>query len=155
MPEPSKDEPPASGLADRTRDIRLPPVPGSPPVVVRPEWSSYRPQPSTDEAVPGTAQGAEQPEPEVAPVPTPSIADQPTDNLQPPGRPAREKTLTFGPPGKGAMPHPPAAVHPNYAMPRVVAAPRSRRWPWGVLIALPLIVIAVAAVLLLILLRGA
>lgn len=154
MPEPSKDEPPASGLADRTRDIRLPPVPGSPPVVVRPEWSFHRPQPSADEADPGTAQEAGQPVPEVAPPAAPSIADQPTDNLQPPGRPAREKTLTFGPPGEGAMPHPPAAVRPNYAMPRVVPAPRSRRWPWVVLIALPLIVIAVAAVLLVILLRG-
>ena len=130
MTEPSKHDRPESGFADPTRDIRLPPLPGR---VLPPSWR-------TDDA---PAEGA-----------PPSIADQPTDNLAPPGMHPRHKTLSFGAPGEeGGSP---AAVPPHYSLPRVVPAPpKSRRWPWAVLIALPLIVIAVAAVLLIVLLRGA
>ena len=149
MSEPSKHDPTVGGFADPTRDIRLPPLPGR---VLPPQWRNDDDAAAAPvvEAPPAQAPVAETP---AEPGP-PSISDEPTDNLAPPGTHPRHKTLTFGAPGEeGGSP---AAVPPHYSLPRVVPAPpRARRWPWAVLIALPLIVIAVAAVLLVVLLRGA
>ena len=173
MTEPSKQDSPARGFADPTRDIRLPPLPGR---VLPPQWRTDDAVPapgpagsepsSPDSAGPVVAASAAPAPPRVVDSPEvqatvadtpdaaapPTIADQPTDALAP-AHP-RHKTLTFGAPGEeGGSP---AAVPPHYSLPRVVPAPpRSKTWPWAVLIALPLIVIAVAAVLLIVLLRGA
>jgi hypothetical protein len=173
MTEPSKQDPPATGFADLTRDIRLPPLPGR---VLPAQWRTddAPPVPSSAasedsslasagpvvaaSAAPAPPRVVDSPEVEapVAETPAattpPTIADQPTDALAP-AQP-RYKTLTFGAPGDDGGS--PAAVPPHYSLPRVVPAPpRSKTWPWAVLIALPLIVIAVAAVLLIVLLRGA
>jgi hypothetical protein len=63
-------EPRAPGFEDPTRDIRLPPVPGSPHAAARPGPLSHAAQP----------------------VP----ADEPTDELRPAPGALREKTLQFG-----------------------------------------------------------
>jgi hypothetical protein len=174
MTEPSKHDPPVGGFADPTRDIRLPPLPGR---VLPPQWqtgdAASGPTVAASAAPPAPAVPAASAAPAAAAAPLaetpaappveapladasaepgpPTISDQPTDNLAPPQ--PRHKTLTFGAPGEEGGG--PAAVPPHYSLPRVVPAPpRSKTWPWAVLIALPLIVIAVAAVLLIVLLRG-
>jgi hypothetical protein len=154
MADPAPQEPRFDGFSDRTRDIRLPPPPGSPPVVVRPEWSSYtaRQQPVQAESAPT----------EAAPAPTidigkPSprrpqdlLADEPTDQLVQPGRPPRERTLEFA---QGeAMP---AQSVSAPAAPAVAQRTGSRRWVWVLMALLPIIVIVGSGIWLFVLLSHA
>ena len=135
---------------DRTRHLRRPSLPAA--ETVRQEQSSPE---------------ARQPDP---------LAGQPTDKLSslPHGR---QRTLTFGAPGDGrrgpaasgspfpdvappAAPfHPPPHIGaPSYGSPPHEgrgAPTRGRRWPWVVLVLLPILVIAVSGVLLFLLLGGA
>jgi hypothetical protein len=131
-------EPRAQGSEDPTRDIRLPPVPGSPHVAVRPEPSSYaaRPVPSS----PSTASAP----PARADVP----ADEPTDELRPAPGVLREKTLEFG---HGQGPHGrPVAVAATQGR-----SARARRWPWVLVALLPLVVIVGSGIWLFVLLSRA
>lgn len=145
---------------DRTRNIRLPSLPDRPPAVVRPEWQAHVPPgmgTSPVAARPHAAAPAaetvrlEQPSPEALPRSPDAIARQPTDTLSSPWR-VREQTLSFGAPADGGRA--PAALgsrSPDFAAP---AATRTRRWPWVVLILLPILVIAISGVLLFLLLGG-
>jgi hypothetical protein len=133
----ARREPPASGLADPTRDIRLPPLPGTSPPELPPEWREHVPS------------GADRRDD--------VLADQPTDQLTSPPRSAPDRTLTFDgqPSDRWAAGHP-ATVDP--AVPRTdpvaSAVPRrSRRWPWVVLTLVPLLVIVVTGVWLLVLMN--
>jgi hypothetical protein len=141
MADPAPQEPRISRFDDPTRDIRLPRAPGSPPLVVRPEWSSYA-APSAPEAA------------TVAPDPGPPtraqlLAGEPTDELFPPGGLQRDPTLKFEQ-GAGAPP----AVAPPPVAPRAAAPPddRGRRWPWVLIALLPIIVIVGSGIWLFILL---
>lgn len=145
---------------DRTRDLRRPSLPAAETVRL------------------------EQPSPEALPRQPDTLGGQPTDKLSSPPL-ERQRTLTFGAPGEGrpgpaaagssfprfAAPSPsapPAAPAPSYPAPGMSAPlqgspayevggtpTRGRRWPWVVLIVLPILVIAVSGVLLLLLLGGA
>jgi hypothetical protein len=138
---------------DPTRDIRLPPPPGGPPLVIRPEWSSYA---AREQPVP-----AEAPPTETAAAPTAGIgasaarrpldalAEEPTDQLVRPGSPPRERTLE--------LPHGDAAPLP-VSTPAAPAAPvreGGRRWPWVLMALLPIIVIVGSGIWLFILLSHA
>ncbi|MFP5370170.1 MAG: hypothetical protein ACLGI3_05405 [Actinomycetes bacterium] len=113
-----------------------------------------------------------------------TVASQPTDKLSSP-TPVRQQTLAFEAPaggGPGAAPSgaplpgfaasPPGAQRPgsapsrprpgagapSHGSPTVGARPAPtsrRRWPWVVLVVLPIVVIAIAGVLLFLLLGGA
>jgi hypothetical protein len=155
-----------SGLADPTRDIRLPPLPGTAGPELPPEWESLRPARET-------ASEAVSPPPEVEvrdtatpdPALPPPLADQPTDQLGQPTEGARDKTLTFSgtaaqrwAAGHPATPDPawtsvPPEPGPVVVGPRARDA-RSRRWPWVVLTLVPILVIVVTGVWLLVLMRG-
>jgi hypothetical protein len=77
MTDPRPSEPRAQGFDDPTRDIRLPRPSGSPPLVVRPEWSSYAGEPAASElTAPDVAV------PDVA-VPTPSSTETPSEAMLP------------------------------------------------------------------------
>ena len=139
--------PPRSSLADPTRDIRLPPLPGTQPPAVPPEW---------EDAVPQRA-----PSVEVTPAPAEKIdVDQATDQLTSPRPKDREPTLTFDgsarerwAAGHAATPDP--TWSSIQAPPPVVGArERSRRWPWVVLTLIPLVVIVGPGIWLLLLMRG-
>ena len=147
MPGPSerdpRDSPPRSDLADPTRDIRLPPLPGTTPPVLPTEWRGR--------AVPAA------PEPEAVP------ADQPTDELGTPPAADRERTLTFSgsaaqrwAAGHAATPDPAWSAAPPARGPVVAprARERSRRWPWIVLTLVPVLVIVITGVWLLVLMQG-
>jgi hypothetical protein len=139
--------PPASGLADPTRDIRLPPLPGRPGPELPPAWAGLRAEP----APAGTSDDA--------------LADQPTDQLGSPPEPKRDRTLTFDgtsaqrwaagfpatpdPAWSSVPPGPPPVVAP-----RSRVEERSRRWPWVVLALVPILVIVVTGVWLLVLMQG-
>jgi hypothetical protein len=152
MADPAPQEPGISKFDDPTRDIRLPPPPGSPPLVVRPEWSSFT---ARQQPVP-----AEQPPTETAVAPTAGIgtsaarrpldalAEEPTDQLVQPG-PPRERTLEFAQ-GDAA---PLAASTPAPAAVRQREG--SRRWPWVLMALLPIIVIVGSGIWLFILLSHA
>ena len=151
MADPGPQEPRVSRFDDPTRDIRLPPAPGTPPVVVRPEWSSYpaRRQPMSPEppsaertAPPTTVAGGSAPR-----RPMDRIADEPTDQLVPPGGLPRERTLEFA--QADAAPARPAAT------PAVAERESSRRWPWVLMALLPIIVIVGSGIWLFILLSHA
>jgi hypothetical protein len=91
---------------------------------------------------------------EAGPAAPDGIADQPTDRLQPLRGPVREPTLTFDPPPAetGRPPsEPPAARMPP---PPAPAGSGGRRWPWVLLVLLPLVVIVVSGVWLFVLFRG-
>ena len=145
---------------DRTRDLRRPSLPAAETVRL------------------------EQPSPEaLTRLPDPT-AGQPTDRLSSPPQ-ERQRTLSFGGPGDdrpgpaasgsplpvpaalspGAPPAAPAPSDPrpgtgapSYGSPAhdVGGTPaHGRRWPWAVLVLLPILVIAVTGVLLFLLLGGA
>ena len=139
------------GFGDPTRDIRLPSPPGTPPLTVRPEWSSYA------APAPSTAQASAAPEaPPAAPVPGPPtraqrLASEPTDELFPHGRLQRDPTLKLeqdaGTPAPVVPPvHPP--VQPRNDE-------RGRRWPWVLIALLPIVVIVGSGIWLFILLSHA
>ncbi|GAA3163494.1 hypothetical protein GCM10010531_14330 [Blastococcus jejuensis] len=153
MAGPSEHDPgepsPGPGLADPTRDIRLPPLPGTTPPVLPTEWRGR--------AVPAAPE--QEPEPGPGPVP----ADEPTDELGAPPTADRERTLTFSgsaaerwAAGHAATPDPAWSSVPPARGP--VVAPRtrerSRRWPWIVLTLVPVLVIVVTGVWLLVLMQG-
>jgi len=137
---------------DPTRDIRLPPVPGTPPP-----------------AMPHQRAATAQPAPPEVHDP---IDDEPTDRLLPAASPERQRTLAFdapagdhgngppfGSPGTGGPPpvvQPPAPVAqpPAPAPPAGRADPDSRKWPWVLLVLLPLVVIVAAGLVLALLLGG-
>ena len=149
MADAGPPEPGANRFDDPTRDIRLPAAPGSPPLVVRPEWSSYTARqqpvpadpPTADTALTNRAEGS-------APRrPMDLLADEPTDQLvQPPAQP-RERTLEFA--QGDAVPARPASA------PAVLERERSRRWPWVLMALLPIIVIVGSGIWLFILLSHA
>jgi hypothetical protein len=120
---------------DRTRDITLPPLPDRPPSALPRQWASPSPSPSPEH-------------PGVVPVPPARStlpAEPPTDELVPPAGPPRERTIAFASP----------EMAPGRPAPTVGPTPgRSRRWPWVVLSLVPVLVIAGAGVLLVLLLRG-
>lgn len=139
------------GFDDPTRDIRLPPPPGAPPLTVRPEWSSYA-APEASEA-PSTAQAPVGPE--VAPDPGPPnrtqwLASEPTDELFP-GRPLRDPTLKLE---RGSS-APAPVVPPVHPPTRTPGDERSRRWPWVLIALLPIVVIVGSGIWLFILLSHA
>jgi hypothetical protein len=137
----------APGLFDDpTRDIRLPPLADRPAPVLPPEWAAARGE--------GPDFSAPPPEPpsavtEAPPRPTGRVDDeapgeeQPTDQLAHGIARPRERTLAFSSPEMSRRPVGPVTVA------------SSRRWPWVVLVLLPLLVIAGAGIALLLLLRGA
>jgi hypothetical protein len=145
------EELPAGG-EDRTRDIRLPSLPGRPPPVLPREWasaqrSSVSPEPVSPEPV------SEEPQSEAARELSAHafrttgrpLAEQPTDELVPPGGRPRERTIAFASPDMaGGRPAPSVGRTPR----------RPRRWPWVVLGLLPVLVIVGAGITLLVLLRG-
>jgi hypothetical protein len=141
------------GFDDPTRDIRLPPAPGSPPLVVRPEWSSYT---ARQEPVSVDSAAADAPPAPTADLgtstprrPQDALADEPTDQLVQPGAGPRERTLEFSQ-GQVAARRP--AVSPTPVVPRQEP---SRRWPWVVMALLPIIVIVGSGIWLFILLSHA
>ena len=151
MAEPGPQEPRGNSVDDPTRDIRLPLAPGSPPLVVRPEWSSYT---ARQQPVPADPPSRES----TAPPPIGAggsaarrsmdlLADEQTDQLVSPGGPQRERTLQFAP-GDAASARPPAA-------PAVAERGRSPRWPWVLMALLPVIVIVGSGIWLFILLSHA
>jgi hypothetical protein len=156
MTEPGAGEPRAQGFDDPTRDIRLPRPAGSPPLVVRPEWSSYAAQPaappdpealSEPEAPPDPA-ALSDPEALSDPV-TPSekpprLTDQPTDELPEPTARPREPTLRFD--SGAGFPRP----VPTPSLPEPPG--RSRKWPWVLLVLLPVVVIVGSGIWLFVLL---
>jgi hypothetical protein len=128
-----------NGFDDPTRDIRLPPPPGTPPLTVRPEWSSYA-APSAPEAPPAAPESG-------PPTRAQRLASEPTDELFPPGGHHRDPTLTFEQ-GAGAPP----SVAPPPAAPVRRRDDGGRRWPWVLIALLPIIVIVGSGIWLFILL---
>jgi hypothetical protein len=140
-PDPTRDAS-AQGFDDPTRDIRLPPAPGSPPVALRPEWSSYAPHPAEPDAgASGLPAGSIAP-----PDAPPRLIDQPTDELEQPTPRPRDRTLQFGD-GAGFPRPAPTPVSPDPVV-------RSRRWPWVLLALLPIVVIVGSGIWLFVLLSG-
>ncbi len=143
----AQQEPPRSSLADPTRDIRLPPLPGTPPPAVPPEWEGAVPL-----RAPAQEPDAEQP--------VEIVADQETDQLTSPRPKDREPTLTFDgsarerwAAGHAATPDPAWSSVPAPA-PVVAPRERSRRWPWIVLTLIPVVVIVGTGIWLLLLMQG-
>lgn len=164
-----QDLPRSSGLADPTRDIRLPSLPGRAGPELPPEWEALRSERATSadspDATPSSREvgASDTAAPNMAPPGT--LADQPTDQLGQPPQGARDKTLTFSgtavqrwAAGHPATPDPAWTSVPPEPGPVVVGPrardERSRRWPWVVLALLPVLVIAVTGVWLLVLMRG-
>ena len=154
--------PRTSGLADPTRDIRLPPLPGTASPELPPEWEAMRSGGRTETPVAASA-GPPAPAPDATT--SESLVDQSTDQLGQPPQGDRDRTLTF----RGTSAQRWAAGHPSTPDPAwssVPAAPgpvvqprprtdtRSRRWPWIVLTLVPILVIVVTGVWLLVLMRG-
>lgn len=135
-PNDPRPEPPTGSLADPTRDIRLPPLPGRPGPPLPPQWDGLQ----------RTAA------PDADPAPGRPVTDQPTDRVASPSRPQvdREPTLELsGSPaqrwaaGHAAPAEPAWSSVPAGPGPVTVSArPRARRWPWIVLTLLPLLIIA-------------
>jgi hypothetical protein len=146
-------EPGASLSADRTRDIRMRPLP-RPAAAATDPMPGWEPPPSADPDRPGEGSSIG------------SVADQPTDELNAPPQGARNQTLTFEgtaaerwAAGLAATPDPPWSAVPPASRPVVGARPRPapggrRRWPWIVLALLPVLIIAGTGVWLLLLLRA-
>lgn len=160
MADPGPQEPRISRFDDPTRDIRLPPAPGSPPLVVRPEWSSYtaRQEPVAAERGPEERIAAATPD-SAAPTadvgkpaarrPLDLLADEPTDQLVPPRASMRDRTLELAH-GQAAPVRSPVAPQPA-----VPARDGGRRWPWVLLTLLPIIVIVGSGIWLFVLLSHA
>ena len=136
-----QDPPSVPRLADPTRDIRLPPLPGTPGPDLPPEWEALRPA-----------------EPRSAPSPDEAVAELPTDNMasRRPDAPDRDPTLTFDgssrerwAAGHAATPDPVWSAAPGSVV--VTGRRRPRRWPWIVLVLLPVLIIVVTGVWLLLL----
>jgi hypothetical protein len=170
--------PRSSRLADPTRDIRLPPLPGRPGPELPSEWERLRSEreaaaaTAADTGAPGavaptrSAPGTGLPAGASADTTPPDpMADQPTDQLGRPAQGPRDRTLTF----RGTAAERWAAGHPATpdpawssvpAGPAPVVAPRrrpeekSRRWPWVLLTLVPILVIVVTGVWLLLLMQG-
>ena len=153
-----QEQSPVSRLADPTRDIRLPPLPGTAGPELPPEWEGFRPEAAAASSVPPETAAPEDAAPD-------TLADQPTDQLGQPPEGNRDKTLTFS--GTAAQRW--AAGHPATHDPAWTSVPpepgpvvvgprahleRSRRWPWVVLTLVPLLVIVVTGVWLLVLMQG-
>ena len=140
------EPPPGSGLADPTRDIRLPPLPGRPSPDLPPEWAALRTEPEPEPGAPGMA------------------ADQPTDRMASPPEGDRDRTLTFDgtsaerwAAGHAATPDPAWSSVPPASRP--VVGPRSRpvgerRWPWIALTLVPVLVIVITGVWLFVLMQS-
>ena len=129
-----------SAFDDPTRDIRLGPLPDRPPPKLPAGWSPdlSAPPPRT----PPTA--AEVPaRPTGRPDAGPAMEEQPTDELAHRTAKPREPTLAFSSPEMSRRPVGRVSVRP------------ARRWPWVLLVLLPVLVIAGTAVALLLLLQGA
>ncbi len=106
-----------SGLADPTRDIRLPPLPGTQGPELPPEWEALRVDGETAE-----------------PEPSEALADQPTDQLGQPPQGDRDRTLTFSgtsaqrwAAGHPATPDPAWSSVPAAPAPVVQPRPRTER----------------------------
>ena len=171
MTDPPQQDPPAPD--DRTRDIRLPPLPDRPPPALPKEWHGLpssadapttavpppvapppgdpRPSDPPGALPPGAGSPVTSPETDIsreeaaARIEARRLASQPTDELtnQPLGR-RPDRTLSFSEPEMRHRPVEPVAVGRT-----------ARRWPWIVLTLLPILVIVGAAVAWVILLRGA
>ena len=155
MTERPQGEP--SAHDDRTRDIRLPPLPDRPSPALPPQWAELHPPapaatpdfsaPAPE--LPTTAATAAEPAPQVQPEGRPlpawarGVEDGPTDQLEKPERPPRERTLAFNWPEMAQRPVSPVQVGRS-----------PRRWPWVVLVVLPLLVIIGAAVTLVLLFQA-
>jgi hypothetical protein len=106
---------------------------------------------------PSTPEGGEGPTRDIRlallpPPPYHAPDDEPTDRLPPPDAPARQATVAFDAPataGPVPGPQPPAPAPPSSR-----PAEHGRTWPWVLLVLLPLLVIAVAGVVLALLLGG-
>ena len=164
-----QDGPRTPRLADPTRDIRLPPLPGRPGPELPSDWERVR---SERQAAAEAAGSASPPAVETSPVGAAHDAearrpmvDQPTDELGRPPHGARDRTITFQgtaaqrwAAGHPATPDPAwSSVPPGPApvvAPRSRPAQRSRRWPWVLLTLVPIVVIVVTGVWLLVLMRG-
>lgn len=135
MTEPFEHAPPTAPGADPTRDIRLPSLPGRPAPALPAGWAS----PATEAA----SEPVEKPAGAEPSAPAPRLLNQPTDRLEQPGSP-RKPTLAFSSP---------EMVHRPVAPVQVGRSPR--RWPWVVLVALPVLIIVGTGIWLLLLLRAA
>jgi hypothetical protein len=150
---PREDHPARRAYDDRTRDITLPPLADRPPSALPRQWAGLAPQPAPSQDTPAPDSSASPPDTQVADVPrSPAtdagvarnpFADQPTGALRTRGDGPRDPTLAFS---ERAMRHRP--VGPV----QVDRAPR--RWPWVVLVLLPILIIAGAGIALLLILRG-
>jgi hypothetical protein len=152
MTDRGHDEPTARPYDDRTRDITLPSLPDRPPPALPREWARHVPPASVpDTSAPDfSAPPPATHVPEAAPPPAASpetirasLVNQPTDALRPGRRAPREPTLSFSEQEMGRRPVGPVQVG---------RAPR--RWPWVVLVLLPVLVIAGAGIALVVLLGG-
>ena len=155
-------DPPRASLADPTRDIRLPPLPGTAGPGLPPEWEALRTDGDRSAPEPTSPRLAA---PAADDTTSETLVNQPTDELGRRPEGVRDKTLTFRgtsaqrwAAGHPATPDPawssvPAAPGPAVA-PRPRPDGRSRRWPWVVLTMVPILVIVVTGVWLLILMRG-
>jgi hypothetical protein len=156
MTERPQDEPrpgvPASH--DPTRDIRLPALADRPPSAMPREWAGLTApapaappptsSPQASDAAPDSAPGSDK-VPAGTPLPSwvRGVEDGPTDQLARPAGPPREKTIAFSAP---EMTHRPAAP--------VQVARTPRRWPWIVLVLLPILIIAGTGITLLLMFQG-
>src|SRR3954466_6281941 len=129
----AEQQPPRFGLADPTRDIRLPPLPGTPPPAVPPEWEGAVPQ-RTPEPDPSPAAAGSLSTPQPPPARDEALADQPTDQLTSPRPKDRDPTLRFDgsarerwAAGLASTPDPAWSSVPPPA-PVVAPRDRSRRW---------------------------
>jgi hypothetical protein len=152
MTDRGHEEPPARPYDDRTRDITLPPLPDRPPPALPREWVGRAPSaPVPDTSAPDfSAPPPDTHVPEAAPSSEASpetirasLVNQPTDELRPGRRTPREPTLSFSEPEMVRRPIGPVQVD---------RAPR--RWPWVVLVLLPILVITGAGIALFVVLGG-
>jgi len=152
MTEHPREDPARQAYDDRTRDITLPPLADRPPSALPRQWAGpVASAPSQDTAAPDFS--APPPDTRMADVPPPPVTaaagvwtplmDQPTDALRRRGDGPRAPTLAFS---EREMLHRPVG--------QVRVDRAARRWPWIVLVLLPILIIAGAGVALLLILRG-
>jgi|tagenome__1003787_1003787.scaffolds.fasta_scaffold20981267_3 hypothetical protein len=180
MPQPEQPD----GFEDPTRDIRLPPVPGSPAAHLPAEWAGAEGTPATEAPHPE----AHVHEPPLQPIPVQELPAQPppvagasvvepavtasrdatvvlepaTDHLPPVVDVPRHQTRPFGAPSDQAVhtgtPEPDRSPpHRPVREESPNAAPPAARggtWTWVLLVVLPIVIIAAAGVLLYFLLSG-
>lgn len=90
--------------------------------------------------------------PPLPPPPYPSPDDEPTDQLRPPPEPARQTTVAFDVPDPAPIGPPVAAPAVQPVAPAARLDGDTRKWPWVLLVLLPLLVIAAAGLVLALLL---